>query len=154
MKRAGTANETDRDDKVPPVERARPPLVYSCSGCSSAAQLANHVALALDEEGLAEMSCIAGVGGKVPTLLRIAHSGRPILALDGCVLACVRETLGQEGLTPARYVRLDLMGVKKLKRTRFDPEQAAEVLARVRSELCTISARDESDPGHAHGLLP
>ena len=39
------------------------PLVYSCSGCSSAAQLANHVALRLDRAGVAEMSCIAGVGG-------------------------------------------------------------------------------------------
>ena len=28
-------------------------LVYSCSGCSSAAQLANHVALQLDRRGVA-----------------------------------------------------------------------------------------------------
>jgi len=39
------------------------PLVYSCSGCSSAAQLANQLAIRLDREGLAETSCIAGVGG-------------------------------------------------------------------------------------------
>ena len=31
------------------------PLVYSCSGCSSAAQLANHVAVRLDRSGVAEM---------------------------------------------------------------------------------------------------
>ena len=48
------------------------PLVYSCSGCSSAAQLANHVALQLDRRGVAEMSCIAGVGGDVPHLKRAA----------------------------------------------------------------------------------
>ena len=41
------------------------PLVYSCSGCSSAAQMANHLALRLDRAGAAEMSCIAGVGGGV-----------------------------------------------------------------------------------------
>ena len=45
--------------------RDQHPLVYSCSGCSSAAQLANHVALQLDRRGVAEMSCIAGVGGDV-----------------------------------------------------------------------------------------
>ena len=39
------------------------PLVYSCSGCSSAAQMANDLALRLDRAGVAEMSCIAGVGG-------------------------------------------------------------------------------------------
>ena len=55
------------------------PVVYSCSGCSSAAQLANHVALQLDRKGLAEMSCIAGVGGDVPHLMKLARSGRPII---------------------------------------------------------------------------
>lgn len=34
------------------------PLVYSCSGCSSAAQMANCLALELDRKGVAEMSCI------------------------------------------------------------------------------------------------
>lgn len=38
------------------------PLVYSCSGCSSAAQMANVLAVELDRERIAEMSCIAGVG--------------------------------------------------------------------------------------------
>lgn len=39
------------------------PLVYACSGCSNVAQLANTIAVRLDRAGLAEMSCIAGVGG-------------------------------------------------------------------------------------------
>lgn len=43
-------------------ERRTLPLVYSCSGCSSAAQMANYVAVQLDRRGAAEMSCIAGVG--------------------------------------------------------------------------------------------
>lgn len=45
------------------------PLVYSCSGCSSAAQMANYIALKLDHAGDAEMSCISGVGGNVPHLV-------------------------------------------------------------------------------------
>ena len=49
--------------------------------------MANHLAVRLDRSGVAEMSCIAGVGGNVPHLVRIARSGRPILALDGCVRA-------------------------------------------------------------------
>jgi len=36
------------------------PLVYSCSGCSSAAQMANYIAVQLDRMDVAEMSCIAG----------------------------------------------------------------------------------------------
>jgi uncharacterized metal-binding protein len=46
-------------------KEAEKPLVYSCSGCSSSAQMANYLAVQLDRQGLAEMSCIAGVGGNV-----------------------------------------------------------------------------------------
>lgn len=107
--------------------------------------MANHLALELDAKGLAEMSCIAGIGGKVPALLRIAHSGRPILALDGCVLACVRETLAQEHIVPTRHIRLDLLGVRKLKRTRFDPDQAHGLLLRVAEDARTL-ANGQSRP--------
>jgi len=45
------------------------PLVYSCSGCSNIAQLANQIAIEQDRDHVAEMSCIAGVGGSSPALL-------------------------------------------------------------------------------------
>jgi uncharacterized metal-binding protein len=89
------------------------PLVYSCSGCSSAAQLANTLALLLDRDGEAQMSCIAGVGADIPNFVRQATSGRPILALDGCPLACVRGCLKRHGVEPDRYVQLHEHGVKK-----------------------------------------
>jgi len=89
------------------------PLVYSCSGCSSAAQMANYVAICLDRAGLAEMSCIAGVGADIPRFVRQVTSGRPILALDGCPLACVRECLKRHGVAPDRYLQLSEQGVKK-----------------------------------------
>jgi uncharacterized metal-binding protein len=111
------------------------PLVYSCSGCSSAAQLANHVALQLDRRGLAEMSCIAGVGGDVPHLLKIARSGRPIIALDGCPLVCVQSTLARHGLVAQRHYQLQQYGVRKRQHEDFDREQAAAVLERVAADL-------------------
>jgi len=103
------------------------PLVYSCSGCSSAAQMANHLALRLDREQRAEMSCIAGVGGGVEGLVRTARSGRKILALDGCVLACARACLARAGLVPDRHLVLADHGVKKRKHADFDAQQAEQV---------------------------
>ncbi|MEP6965428.1 MAG: putative zinc-binding protein, partial [Polaromonas sp.] len=97
------------------------PLVYACSGCSSAAQLANHVAVRLDRSGVAEMSCIAGVGGDVPSLLKTALSGRPILALDGCPLVCVKSSLARHGITPDRHYQLQHYGVRKRQHEDFDP---------------------------------
>ena len=43
--------------------------------------MANYLAMQLDRAGLADMSCIAGVGGGIEALVRTARSGRRIAAL-------------------------------------------------------------------------
>ena len=105
------------------------PLVYSCSGCSSAAQMANHLALRLDRAGEAEMSCIAGVGGGVAGLVRTAQSRRPILALDGCVLRCVSACLANAGVVADTHLVLSDFGVKKRKHADFDAGEAEALYA-------------------------
>ena len=116
-------------------DKSHLPLVYSCSGCSTAAQMANQFAITLDHRGLAEMSCIAGVGGDVPSLVRVAksaaESGRPIIAIDGCALTCVQGTLARHGVTPTVTHELQDYAVKKIKGQAFDPEQANAVLETV-----------------------
>ena len=80
--------------------------------------MANQMALWLDREGMAEMSCIAGVGGGVAGLVQTAQSGRPVLALDGCVLACVSACVAQAGVIAEQHVLLS------------DQEQARDVYRR------------------------
>lgn len=120
------------------------PLVYSCSGCSSAAQLANHVALRLDRAGLAEMSCIAGVGGNVPKLVKVARSGRPILALDGCPLVCVRNSLAQRGVKSDAHLVLSELGVKKRYHADFDLKQAEEIFTKAESVLGELAGHSRN----------
>ena len=107
------------------------PLVYSCSGCSSAAQMANKLALTLDKKGLAEMSCIAGVGGDVKPLVVKAKSGRPIIAIDGCPLKCVEHCLARHGIKPDKHFILSDYGVKKALHCDFDTQEAEELLVRL-----------------------
>ncbi|MES2012911.1 MAG: putative zinc-binding protein [Pseudomonadota bacterium] len=111
------------------------PIVYSCSGCSNVAQMANYIAVQLDKLGVAEMSCIAGVGGDVPHILKTAHSGRPIIVLDGCPLACSKACLARHGIEPDSYHQLNQYGVKKNYHTDFDQSQAQTVMARVLDRL-------------------
>ena len=135
---AATAAATDTEAAAAPAGKAAKamhPLVYSCSGCSSAAQLANQVAVRLDRSGVAEMSCIAGVGGDVASLVKTARSGRPIVALDGCALVCVQSSLARHGITPMRHYQLQQYGVRKRQHEDFDPAQALEVLQRVVQDL-------------------
>ena len=122
-------------------ERRVLPLVYSCSGCSSAAQMANYVAVQLDRRGSAEMSCIAGVGGDVPALLKLAHSGRPIIAIDGCALACVKHSLERHGIAANEYVQLAEHGVKKRFHSDFDPAQAEQVISQVQALAHALDAK-------------
>ena len=130
--------------------RPREPLVYSCSGCSSAAQLANAVALKLDRANVAEMSCIAGIGGDVPSLLRTAKSGRPIVALDGCALACVRNSLARHGIEPTRQVLLSEQGVRKRHHADFDPVQAQRVFRNVSQQIARALS---GQPGQVPTLM-
>ena len=116
------------------------PLVYSCSGCSSAAQMANHIALELDRAEVAEMSCIAGVGGDVPSLVKLAKSGRPVVAVDGCPLECVRHCLARHGVTPDLHVQLAEHGVRKRYHMQFDPAEAAVVAREVADDVALLAA--------------
>ncbi|MCS0630428.1 putative zinc-binding protein [Telluria mixta] len=116
------------------------PLVYSCSGCSSAAQMANHIALELDRADVAEMSCIAGVGGDVPSLVKLAKSGRPVVAVDGCPLECVRNCLARHGVTPDLHVQLAEHGVRKRYHMQFDAAEAATVAREVADDVALLAA--------------
>ena len=107
------------------------PLVYSCSGASSAAQMANHLAVKLDRLLVAEMSCIAGVGGDVKSLVKTAKSGRPIIALDGCPLHCAAKILQRQGLRADKHYDLSKLEVKKQMHADFDPQEAARVLQHI-----------------------
>ena len=124
------------------------PLVYSCSGCSSAAQLANHVALRLDRDQQAEMSCIAGVGGDVQSLVQTAKSGRPIVAIDGCALHCVKSCLMRHGVAPSLHYTLSDFGVRKRHHRDFEPSDAEHVLYRIHEDLrtCREEREEVSDP--------
>lgn len=120
------------------------PLVYSCSGCSNVAQLANQVAVRLDRTGIAEMSCIAGVGGDVRPLVARATSGRRIVALDGCALHCVQQCLHRHGVAPDVHVTLSELGLRK----RAHSDCTREEADRVFHEVCRILLREDASAGN------
>jgi len=127
------------------------PLVYSCSGASSAAQMANHIAVKLDRLKVAEMSCIAGVGGDVKPLVRTAKSGRPIIALDGCPLHCSVQILKRHGLKADKHYDLSNMGVKKKQHEDFDPREAARAFQRIQDDIAPVTPSARNTLSSASG---
>lgn len=85
------------------------------------------------------MSCIAGVGGDVPALVALAHSGRPIVVIDGCPLRCARSCLRRHGVEPVLPIVLSNYGVKRLPHADFDLRQAHRLACEFSAEVRRLS---------------
>ena len=122
------------------------PVVYACSGCSDAGELADSVARELTRSGVAEMSCLAGIGGRVKSLMNKAERAEKILVIDGCSLNCARNTLELAGFQKFRHLELHRLGFRKgscpptPERVGVATEAAAKLI-----ELATASPT--SEPG-------
>ncbi len=88
-------------------------VVYACSGCSDAGELADRIARRLSREGAAEMSCLAGIGGRVKPLVNKAAGAERILAIDGCPLNCTKHTLELAGFKDFEHLELHKLGMRK-----------------------------------------
>ncbi|MEZ4588375.1 MAG: putative zinc-binding protein [Gemmatimonadales bacterium] len=113
-------------------------LVYSCSGSSNVAQLANYIAVRLDRLGIAEMSCIAGVGGDVRALVKKATAGRSVIAIDGCPLTCCEQVLAARDVEPVRLIRLHELGLKKRQHVDFSATERERVFRQVLREIAPL----------------
>ncbi|MBI2479847.1 MAG: putative zinc-binding protein [Planctomycetia bacterium] len=90
----------------------RLPLLFACSGCSNAGQLANDLAVELHRRGLAEMSCLAGIGaGKQHFLKQLA--GREVWIIDGCAIECSLGVFDQVRELVDVHIRLHDLGIRK-----------------------------------------
>lgn len=117
------------------IMKSRLPVVYACSGCSNVAQMANSIALRLNDESVAEMSCIAGVGGKVAALVNKAKISDKIIAIDGCRLHCCESCLDRINIKPDLHIKLYEFGQKKIKKTQYDEVEAARIYKNVISMI-------------------
>ncbi len=114
------------------------PIIYSCSGCSNVAQLANDIAVKINEEEIAEMSCIAGVGGKVKPLVKKAQSGRPIIVIDGCPLNCAKACLNNVDVEPDKHIVLTDYNLKKKFNSKLRLEDEEELYNNIVEETKMI----------------
>ena len=89
------------------------PIVYACSGCSDAGEIADQAARQLARNGVAEMSCVVGIGGRVKPLLQKCERAENILVIDGCPLACARHSLELAGFNRFECLNLHQLGIFK-----------------------------------------
>lgn len=88
-------------------------MIYACSGCSDSGELADQIARRLAKGGHAQMSCLAGIGGRVKSLVTKAETAERILVIDGCPLNCARKTVELAGFQDVDHLELQRLNFRK-----------------------------------------
>jgi len=90
----------------------RKPIVFACAGCSFAAKLSWELAKELDRRGIAEMSCLAGVGARKKPFLNKLRD-REVWVIDGCPIECGLGIFDLIDTPVDRHIRLADLGIRK-----------------------------------------
>lgn len=130
----------DRDPTLPPR-----PLVFACAGCSHAGRLAYDVAQEMDGRGVAEMSCLAGIGAQKANFLKQLR-GRTVWVIDGCPIECAAGVFDDVHQKVDVHIRLHDYGVRKDQSMTQSPTIQELVQSDVLQEACSVSQlRPECD---------
>jgi len=113
-----------------PIKRL--PCVLACSGCSRAGELAHLTARRLEKLGAANMSRLAGVGGRVKSILNTIQCAPELLMIDGCPLECGGNSLKLAGIARFQHLKLYEHGIRKY---------ASEVNEKTVSRLAEVAAK-------------
>ncbi|MBI4549498.1 MAG: putative zinc-binding protein [Candidatus Omnitrophica bacterium] len=97
--------------------------------------MANWIAVQLDRQQVAEMSCIAGIGAGIRSFVRQAREAGILIAIDGCSLQCARQCLAKERLRPDFHYDLSRFGAEKSYHQDFDEAKAAGIMQTIMRDL-------------------
>ena len=108
-------------------------LIFACSGAADVGEIADRAARKMSREGEAKMFCTAGLGGRVSAIIETTQAAEKILALDGCPLDCVKNSLEQVGFQEFNHLRVTDLGMEKGKSPPTD--ECADAVAQKGAEL-------------------
>ena len=88
-------------------------LTFACSGAADVGEIADRAARKMSREGEAKMFCTAGLGGRIGAIMETTQAAERILALDGCALDCVKNSLELAGFSEFNHLRVSDLGMEK-----------------------------------------
>ncbi len=109
--------------------------IFPCAGASNVGQLSNAVAVELHKEGVGNMMCTVGIGGRRLGLLKSAEGCERIIVIDGCPVNCAKETMEQAGINVDKHILLTDFGIQKNKDLDLETPQIKDVLSKVSEQL-------------------
>jgi uncharacterized metal-binding protein len=108
-------------------------VLFPCSGAADTGEISDRVARRLTHDGVGRMSCLAGIGGRIPYVMDKMAAVDEIWAIDGCPEDCAKRTLEQAGFTVSKHLRVTDSGLKKGQSPATD-ENVAVVLDKARAQ--------------------
>ena len=90
-----------------------PKLIFACSGAADVGELSDRAARQMSRDGTGKMFCMAGIGGRVDGIMKTTEAASDILAIDGCSLNCVKNSLKQAGFQKFKHLQLAEIGMEK-----------------------------------------
>jgi uncharacterized metal-binding protein len=109
-------------------------LIFACSGAADVGAIADRAARQLMADGAGKMSCMAGIGAKIPAMIETTEAASKVLAIDGCQLDCAKVSLEQAGFAGFEHLRLTDMGMEK-GQTAVTEERIQKVVAQGAAKL-------------------
>jgi uncharacterized metal-binding protein len=111
-----------------------PKLIFACSGAADVGEISDHAARIISRDGAGKMFCLAGIGGRIPNIMKMTETASKILAIDGCELDCVKNCLQQAGFGQFEHFRVTDLGLQK-GNTEVNNENIANVAAKGKEML-------------------
>ncbi|RKY09039.1 MAG: zinc-binding protein [Planctomycetota bacterium] len=90
-----------------------PKLIFACSGAADVGAITDQAAREMTKQGIGKMFCMAGIGGRVRGIIKTTESADRILAIDGCSLNCVKNSLELAGFDTFDHLQLADLGIEK-----------------------------------------
>ena len=91
--------------------------------------LSDQAARQMTKDGQGRMYCLAGIGGRVETIIVDTRAAAKVLVIDGCSQECARRTMELAGFSGFQHLKLEAMGFKKGE-TPVTPERIRQVADR------------------------
>jgi uncharacterized metal-binding protein len=88
-------------------------LIFACSGASDVGDIADRAARMLSRYGDGKMICLAGIGGRVNSVMDITREAEKILAIDGCPSSCAAKCLKKAGFSQFKHLQLSDLDFEK-----------------------------------------
>jgi len=88
-------------------------LIFACSGSADVGAIADQAARQLSLAGVGKMFCLAGIGGRIESMIKHTREASAVLAIDGCPLSCAKKCLEAAGIDNFQHLQLADLGMKK-----------------------------------------